>query len=312
MVSTFPNHMECLSALLDCLPDTICAIDDAGIIRYTNRRWSDFACENGVSRANPWLGSNYLNCCSKAAAEGDDFAQVADSGIRDVITGKKKEFLLEYPCHSDEEKRWFRMCVRGFQVCGQQYYLICHTNITERRTIEEVLIAQARVDGLTNIANRRHLDQFLLMEWRRCSRLRLPLSVLLLDIDFFKQYNDHEGHLVGDQCLKTVAQTLNKLTRRPSDLCARFGGEEFALILGNTDYDQARRMAERALDAVRLLQIPHSYSTIAPYITVSIGVATVLPNDTLETERLLAYADQMLYSAKSAGRNCIAGQDISR
>ncbi|UTW48164.1 diguanylate cyclase domain-containing protein [Bacterioplanoides sp. SCSIO 12839] len=307
MGSEFHSQVECLAALLDCVPDTVCVIDQAGVIIYTNRRWSEFALKNGVTKSNPWLGTDYLGYCKKAAAQGDDFAHVAYTGITDVISANKSEFAFEYPCHSDEEKRWFRMFVCGFQASDQTYYLISHTNITERRSVEEMLIAQARVDGLTNIANRRHLDQFLLMEWRRCSRLKSPLSVLLFDIDFFKQYNDHEGHLAGDQCLKQVARTLNTLSRRPSDLCARFGGEEFALVLGNTNYEQAHEMAERALEAITALQIPHPASGVSEYVTVSVGLATVLPQDAVETDRLLAYADQMLYSAKSAGRNCIAG-----
>ncbi|WP_420589056.1 diguanylate cyclase domain-containing protein [Bacterioplanoides sp.] len=312
MEAQFQHSLDCLGALLDHVPDTLCVINPQGEIVYVNQPWVSFAANNGAaSRANYWIGKNYLDNSKAAAEQGDGFAHVALSGILEVVSGSKECFSFEYPCHSDDERRWFKMYVRGFEVAGLRYFVISHTNITERRSTEEALLAQARMDGLTNIANRRYLEQFLLMEWRRCARLKLPVSILLIDIDYFKQYNDAYGHLAGDSCLKDVARCLQKLARRPGDLCARYGGEEFILVLGNSDYEHAEIMAERVLRAITELNLRHNKSDVADHVTVSVGLATCLPETTDEKEQLLSCADQMLYGAKAAGRNRFVGQDIS-
>lgn len=312
MDADFSSQVECLAALLDCVPDSVCVINPQGEIVYVNRPWVSFAAANGAApQVSYWIGENYIEHSQASVDQGDEFACVAHSGISEVMSGSKECFSFEYPCHSDEEHRWFKMYVRGFDANGLHFFIISHTNITERRSVEEALLAQARMDGLTNIANRRYLDQFLTMEWRRCARLRLPVSVLLIDIDYFKQYNDAYGHLAGDLCLKDVARCLQKLARRPGDLCARYGGEEFILVLGSSDYEHAKMMAERVLQRVINLNIEHKGSAVAGHVTVSVGLATCLPEDCNEKETLLSCADQMLYRAKNAGRHRFAGQDIS-
>jgi len=159
------------------------------------------------------------------------------------------------------------------------------------------------LDGLTNIANRRRFDEFLHIEWRRAAREAAPLSVILADIDFFKAYNDTYGHEAGDEILKKVAGALAAMLNRPADLVARYGGEEFVVALPGTDAAGALVLAERLRAAVEALAVAHSTSRAAAHVTISVGVATTIPERGAAPEALVAAADQALYEAKHDGRN---------
>ena len=159
------------------------------------------------------------------------------------------------------------------------------------------------LDGLTNIPNRRRFDETLENEWKRAQRSGVPLSLIMADIDYFKQYNDHYGHGVGDTCLKKVAVSLAASTERPSDLAARYGGEEFAIILPETDLEGARTIAEHFRSHVESMHIAHEYSEASGYVTVSVGLACLVPNTETTQTDLLKRADKMLYQAKETGRN---------
>lgn len=163
-------------------------------------------------------------------------------------------------------------------------------------------------DGLTGIANRRMFDETLQREWRRCIRLKKPMSLVMLDVDHFKQYNDLYGHQKGDDCLKAIGKKLSKSAPRPADLVARYGGEEFIMILGETDEDGARWVAERIRQRVSMLQLPHSGSK-HQFVSVSCGVSSVYPTRELNVETLLQMADKALYQAKHQGRNAVAYLD---
>jgi two-component system, cell cycle response regulator len=170
----------------------------------------------------------------------------------------------------------------------------------------------ANLDGLTQVSNRRCFDEILLHEWKRSRREQVPLSLILCDIDSFKLYNDSYGHLSGDDCLKRVAQAISDSTRRPADFVARYGGEEFVILLPNTAIEGAVYIAEQIQQAVAALQIPHLYSPAGSIVTLSMGVACVLPLTEDNPEQLIAAADQALYTAKANGRNqycinCING-----
>jgi len=159
------------------------------------------------------------------------------------------------------------------------------------------------MDALTEIPNRRALDQTFQQEWARSLRTGLPLSYIMMDIDLFKQFNDHYGHGCGDECLARVAKALHSCVQRPSDCLGRYGGEEFAAILADTDMDHALQVAQIFHSSVAALQIPHAYSTVAPHLTISIGVATAHPVSGQSPEMLIDTADRMLYEAKNAGKN---------
>ncbi len=183
-------------------------------------------------------------------------------------------------------------------------------NITSRKKAEEELARanaalerMARVDGLTQVANRRCFDETLEREWRRMEREQKPFSLLLCDIDFFKKYNDTYGHQVGDDCLRQVAKALENSVLRPGDLVARYGGEEFVLVLPGIDLDGALLVANRILESVQALQIEHRASTVSPHVSISVGAACHLPGHPGSAEELVVRADQALYQSKEQGRN---------
>ncbi|MEG4961801.1 MULTISPECIES: diguanylate cyclase domain-containing protein [unclassified Microcoleus] len=163
----------------------------------------------------------------------------------------------------------------------------------------------ATLDELTQLANRRRFDQYLEMEWRRQAREQTPLSLILCDIDSFKSYNDTYGHPGGDECLRQVAGAIGNAVNRPADLVARYGGEEFAVILPNTAIQGAVLVAEHIQIKIAALQLPHAGSQVSPYVTLSLGVASIVPASESGAEILIAAADQALYQAKRLGRDRI-------
>jgi len=175
-----------------------------------------------------------------------------------------------------------------------------------RRTVwleSRLLDEAAQRDGLTGIHNRRRLDEHLASVWPQGVREHRPITMLLADIDHFKAFNDRYGHQAGDAALKAVAGVLAKFARRPLDLAARYGGEEFAILLFDSTQDHATRIAEQLMEEVRKLGIPHEDSSAAPVLTISVGVACVVPVARRSFAGLVQLADQALYAAKDAGRN---------
>jgi diguanylate cyclase (GGDEF)-like protein len=176
-------------------------------------------------------------------------------------------------------------------------------NHLELKRYRDVLEQLSTTDGLTGVANRRRFDEFLEREWSRARRNQTPISLIMQDIDFFKAFNDHYGHLAGDDCLRQVAHALATNVRRPADLVARYGGEEFVCLLPDTDEKGATWMANRFLETMNDLNIPHAYSEAADHVTLSMGVATLTPLVGQSPAGLVLRADQLLYEAKRNGRN---------
>lgn len=174
----------------------------------------------------------------------------------------------------------------------------------------DLLEQYSRLDGLTEIPNRREFDRVFEREWRRSIRAHKPLSLILLDVDYFKPYNDNYGHMDGDQCLKMIAQTVEQSIFRPHDTVARYGGEEFVIILPETDEKGAIKTAEKCKAAIERKNLLHAHSKVSDRITVSQGLATVIPKRELSPAQLLDAADAALYSAKDGGRNCIRSGTI--
>ena len=182
-------------------------------------------------------------------------------------------------------------------------------DISERKKTEEHLLRLQKQleefsfsDGLTGIANRRMLDTVLEREWAQAQRSQKPLSLILADIDFFKQYNDFYGHMKGDECLKRVAQTLSLAANRPRDFIARMGGEEFVWVLPETDAASAREVANKCLHLIRQAQIPHEASQVSSLLTLSLGVGTVVPSQQANALGFIEKVDELLYLAKHNGR----------
>lgn len=296
---TFADSSLCLQALLNSIEDQVVVIDSQGTIVYTNLAWNKFAEENGMALGYSWPGTNYLRVCDGSA---ESFSKTAAEGIRRVMAGEQTQFYLEYPCHSPTTQRWFMMRVTEIAGLASRYFAIAHVNITERKLLELKVAKLSMHDPLTGLANRRLFNSFLHNEWRRSHREQSPLTLILLDLDHFKACNDHFGHLVGDEHLQQVSQILLAMCQRPTDLACRFGGDEFALVLGNTNAAAGLKLAEGVRSAIENLNITIEDGL---RLTASIGIATLEPGQDMEQEKVLcSLADSALYQAKAAGKNC--------
>jgi diguanylate cyclase (GGDEF)-like protein len=205
---------------------------------------------------------------------------------------------------------------RGFELGGADYITKPFNTKLVRARVEsqlrlkrktDLLEKLSSIDGLTEIPNRRQFDETLANEWARARRAQSNISLILIDIDFFKQYNDHYGHAAGDKCLQKVAKTLNHSIKRPADFVARYGGEEFVVILPEIDHNSALIMANKLNESIVQLELPHEASQVSQYVTISLGIATTIPQDDQRHESLLETSDKYLYEAKSSGRNQVKG-----
>lgn len=176
------------------------------------------------------------------------------------------------------------------------------TQLTVKRQ-SDALRELTLTDGLTGVANRRGFDEALEAEWRRCGRAKFPISLIIADIDHFKTFNDAYGHQAGDACLVQVGAALRRAAARPQDLVARYGGEEFVILLPQEDLGGAEAVAKKLLDEVAALKIPHERSSASPWVTLSMGIASLTPADDALPGALIKTADALLYEAKAAGRN---------
>ncbi|HLU34885.1 MAG TPA: diguanylate cyclase [Thermomicrobiales bacterium] len=286
--------------VFDSLDSQIAIIDHTGAIIDVNEAWTRFGAENGISSGFSCVGSNYLEVIDCAFAAGDGIAGEAAKGMADVLAGRRDSFYHEYPCHSPTEKRWFMMSVYPLKGAPDRLFVVSHSNITKRRLAEERAQHLALHDPLTGLANRRYFDQFRSSEVRRAIRDRSTISLVLIDIDHFKEYNDELGHPAGDQCLVEIARALLAHSRRPGDLAARIGGDEFAIVLGSTGVAESQAIAESIRRSVSDLGLVFGGSQ---RVTVSVGVASITPDDQKAEKFLFDEADRALYIAKSTGRN---------
>lgn len=224
-------------------------------------------------------------------------------------TGKYGPYEKEY-FHKSGKLVPVRLSGQLVDIDGEEYIWSSVEDISDRKQAEEDLARLYKEveklslqDGLTGIANRRMIDQSLDKEWSRSLRNKSPLSLIMLDIDYFKQFNDNYGHLQGDECLIKIAKTLSQVTKREIDLIGRYGGEEFLVLLPETNEKQAIQFAQKCINAIKQLKIPHKNSKIDKMLTVSAGVSTTIPTQDSEAADLILEADKLLYCAKQNGRN---------
>lgn len=164
-------------------------------------------------------------------------------------------------------------------------------------------------DDLTGLANRRYFQERLIADWNRAKRAKIPLSLMIIDIDYFKESNDRYGHLYGDECLKEIGRTIGSLVRRKTDLAVRYGGDEFIILHFNTSIEESVKFANRLMTAIDKLKLKNENSPIIPFISLSIGVANMTPETHDNYETLFERADKALYQAKKKGRNCVVGYE---
>lgn len=228
---------------------------------------------------------------------------IADMIVRSarvrLISSRRTVYLIEFHLRS-QHLQPFSSLNRLYQVQNQHG----KKTLTADKRLQRV-ISESRLDPLTQIANRRALDERMLAVWKKAFLNRTPFSFLMLDLDFFKKINDVYGHSQGDQVLIKIAETLVANVNRPDDFVARFGGEEFSVLLPNTDTAGTKWIAEKLLAAVRRLNIPHTGSETAKYVTLSIGSYTIKPpQPEADLSTVIHLADRALYRAKAQGRNC--------
>jgi diguanylate cyclase (GGDEF)-like protein/PAS domain S-box-containing protein len=245
--------------------------------------------------------------------------RVSSTGEKRVIGHTVELFGL----HKTGREFPVELSLASWEIDDNVYFSAIIRNITERKRAEEALkeakekAEKARAilqklsmfDSLTDIPNRRHFDEFFLMEWRRAVRIPKPLSVVMIDIDYFKEFNDFYGHQAGDKCLQHIASVLRQVAKRTDDMAARYGGEEFVMVLPGAGAEDAMRLAEKAKTGVAGLKIPHAKSGGAGHVTISLGVATRIPDRGVAHTTLIEEADKAMYRSKKAGKNRVTAWD---
>jgi diguanylate cyclase (GGDEF)-like protein/PAS domain S-box-containing protein len=278
-----------LRMIVDSMDQGLLIVERSGRVQYANPacdRYLGYAAEELVGRSLADLVAqldSYPDGCSAMEAIGD--------GTREVLIR-----------HRDGGLRSMDLTMTPMHAADGLFVALLH-DITHHKQSSDALQRAAMLDPLTKIANRRHFDAFLEKEWQRAIRNAQPLSLVVLDVDHFKLYNDTLGHVAGDVCLQKVAQALEAHALRPTDLAARYGGEEFVLLFAETPHEAAARLAEAIRTTVEALQLPNPRSPTSPWITVSVGVATIVPTQLDQIEQLFVCADRAMYAAKGAGRN---------
>lgn len=230
--------------------------------------------------------------------------QVKASLVVPILKGQELwGLLVAYHCSSPREWQQTKIDLLK-ELATQVAIAIQQAELYQRLEIfNQELKNLANIDGLTKVANRRRFDEVLQQEWLILRREQLSLSLILCDVDYFKLYNDTYGHPAGDKCLQQIAKTLQQVTKRPSDLVSRYGGEEFAIILPNTPLSGAIHIAEEVQRKVKELAIVHDSSKVSNIVTLSLGVASIIPSICTSPTTLLTIADQALYQAKQQGRD---------
>lgn len=224
------------------------------------------------------------------------------------LVAAAEELLQAHAFRSTEDEQNYRLLYDGYRRLLKQMMRVVKVSDLmqlELRNLSERLERISQIDPLTELYNKRHFNDAFQREWKSAVREGSPVSLLMIDIDHFKRYNDTYGHLQGDECLKAVAAEVRLAAARPRDVAARFGGEEFIVLLPETELVGATQVGEATLSRVRGLALEHSGSEAHRLVTVSVGVSAIRPSEVDSMDALLRQADRALYAAKEAGRNCL-------
>ncbi|HEY0064198.1 MAG TPA: diguanylate cyclase [Telluria sp.] len=293
-----------LRTIVDSMGEGLMLVEASGAIQYANpacERYLGYDAGELAGRAigtllpadvaNAWL--DYFACWTSAPE------QARGQGTQAVALRLRDGLVREMD-----------LTLTSMQVAGAPLFIGLLHDISHHKQLEVSLERAALADPLTRIANRRHFDSFLELEWQRALRSAQPLSLIVLDVDHFKLYNDELGHAAGDAALREVAAVLAAHAPRATDLAARYGGEEFVLLFGETDATPARAMAESIRSAIEALQLPHPMSPCGQWLTASVGVVTIAPGKLDLLSDFFEAADRAMYAAKDAGRNRIVAVHV--
>ncbi len=285
-----------LRTIVNSMDEGLVVIESAGRIQYANP-----AAERQLGYGPNELAGHSLNDLLGAPLAADYLGYFAACEIDPgrAIQASAREVMIR---HRDGALRPMDFSVTPMNAEEQLYVGLLH-DITRHKQSETALQQAAMIDQLTQIANRRRFDTFLDQEWHRAMRSGQELSLVVLDVDHFKLYNDTLGHAAGDACLQKVAAALQSRALRATDLAARYGGEEFVLLFADTPLESALMLAESIRAVVEALELPHPRSSTSPWLTVSVGVASVAPTQFDRIDQFFVAADRMMYAAKEAGRN---------
>ena len=299
--STLQASQAQLQKIIDSVWGGISYIDSSQRYQFVNRTYEE------------WFHCSKEEILGRTVEEvtGYEAYQKILPYIERVFLGETVTYEIELPEKGGETRYGSATLTPQFNAYRrvQGYYTLI-TDVTSRKQVEfawektsQELERLATVDSLTQVANRRSFDKHLQQEWSRAYRHSLPLSVLLCDVDYFKNYNDYYGHQQGDNCLQQIASILSENCQRAEDFVARYGGEEFAIILAGVDGRKATALAERIREQILAAAIPHAGNPQQRWVTLSIGVASTIPQENNQLTDFLAESDRALYQAKASGRN---------
>lgn len=294
---TQQEQAQRLRMIVDTMAEGLMIVEASGRIQYTNP-----ACDGYLGYDSGTLAGHSIGELLNAAVAQEYIAYfkvcVEDPG------GEHRHGAREVVIrHRDGPARAMDLTLTPMQVAGEPLFIGLLHDISHRKQYENTLQRAALSDPLTKIANRRHFDSFLELEWQRAIRSGEPLSLIVLDVDHFKLYNDALGHAAGDVALREVAAVLEAHAMRPTDLAARYGGEEFVLLFGETPMNAASALAESLRSRIEGLHLVNPKSATSAWLTASVGVATIIPAQGMEMAAFYIAADQAMYQAKAAGRN---------
>jgi diguanylate cyclase (GGDEF)-like protein/PAS domain S-box-containing protein len=284
-------------AVFDSLSTQIAVLDRHGNVQQTNAAWQEYAVQHGYADCCGFIGANYLEVLERVAGKDQATFLAASAGIAEVISGQAPLFQLQYASHAPQEVRWFLMKVTPVRD-AQGRVVVSHEDISKLKAAELASLTLVNIDALTGALSRRNFLNLAEQELARSTRYKLPLMVLMLDLDHFKLINDSHGHAAGDVVLMRFVQTVAGVLRE-SDFMGRIGGEEFAVLLPNTTLEGGRTLAQRIVETVRNSPVAVDSNHIP--ITVSIGASCL--SDETSVSDLLKLADAALYRAKKGGRD---------
>jgi len=286
-------------AILAASIDPIVIIDTNGVIESSS---------NSIEKIFGWppneiigknfdqlLSNNFKDIYSQLFINKDNIFNTKLIGNIKEITARHR-MKRDFPCE-------ISINYIDIYELSHPFFTAVFRDITLRKTVEERMDWLSFHDELTKIYNRRYFNEQIEKEWKRLLRSKESLSIIMIDIDLFKLYNDSLGHQVGDNCLSMIASAINNSMRRSTDFVARYGGEEFVVVLPDTNLVGAQQVATNILNIIRNLSMPHPNSSVSKRVSVSMGVATIVPTMGCSYERLIRFSDQALYRAKETGRN---------